>query len=121
MRSSCAEGRELEIIALELADAEHSADNEADDEEQEQVCQQAVDAEHDKNSGIVAGEVAQVVVYTALDFTKVGGLGNALDIEELGDGPQVGKARGDGGAAQTVEAAREVHSRRQGVDRDAEA
>lgn len=111
----------MKVVALKLADAEHAADNEADNEEEEQVCEQAVDAEHDEDSGVVAGKVAKVVVDSALNLAKVGGLGDTLDIEELGDGPQVGEARGDRRRAQAVEAAGEVHAGRQGVDGYAEA
>ena len=121
LRGSGAPAADLEIVALKLADAVHADDDEADDKKQQQVSQQAVDAEHGEHSSVVAGEVSEVVVDATLGLAEVGGLGDALDVEELGDGAQVGEARGDGGRAQAVEAAAEVHPRRQGVDGDAEA
>ena len=121
LRGSSAPATELEIISLQLADSEHATDYEADDEEKPQVGDQAVDAEHDENGGIVARKVAQVVVDSALYLAKVGGLGNALEVEELGNWSQVGESRGDGGIAQAVEAPTEVHPGCQGIDGDAEA
>lgn len=111
---------QLQVVTLELSDTEHAPYDQDDDEEQHQIGEQAVYAEHDEDGGIVAGEVAQVVVDTALDLTKVGWLRDALDVEELGDGAQIGESRGHGGVAQAVEASTEVQARRQGVDGDAE-
>lgn len=121
LRGSSAPAGNLEVIAFELADAEHAADDEANDEEQQQVCEQAVDAEHDEDGGIVAGEVAEIVVDSALHLAEVGRLGDALDVEELGDGPQIGEARRDRRRAQAVKAAGQVHAGRQGVDGNVEA
>lgn len=112
---------ELKIIALEFANTKHTSNYKTDDKKKQQVGEQTVDAEHDEDGGIVAGEVAQVVVDPALDLAEVGGLGDALEVEELGDGSQVGEARGDRGGAQAVEASAEIHPRRQGVDGNAEA
>lgn len=86
----------LEIIALQLADAVHTANDEEDDEEEQQIGEQAVDAEHHKDSRVVAGEVTEVEVDPALGFAEAGRLGHALEVEELGDGSKVGKSRGDG-------------------------
>ena len=83
--------------------------------------EQAVDAEHREDSSVIAGEVAQVVVDTALRLTKVGRLGDALEIEELADGAQVGEARRDGGGAQAVKTSSEVHPGGKGGDGDVEA
>lgn len=94
LRGGCAHAAELEVVAFELADAEHATHKEDYDEQQQQVGEKAVDAEHGKDGGVVAREVSQVVVHPALDLTKVGGLGDAFDIEELGDGAQVCEARG---------------------------
>ena len=99
LRGGCAPGANLEIVAFEPADAVHATDDEDDDEEQAQVVKQAVDAEHNKDSSVVAGKVAQVVVDAALGLTKAGRLGDALEIEKLADGAQVGEARRDGGGA----------------------
>ena len=86
---------DLQVVALEFADAVHSANEHEDDEEQRGVGDQAVDEEHDEDGGVVAREVAQVVVDPALHLAKVGGLRDALDIEELGDGAQVCESAGE--------------------------
>lgn len=62
--ASC--GRECadrEVLSCKLANAPHAADHEEDDEEECEVGDQAVDEEHDKDDGVVAREVAQVVVH----------------------------------------------------------
>lgn len=87
-------------------------------EQQHQVGQQAVDAEHHKDDGIVAREVGQVVIDSALGFTEVGRLGKALDIEELGNGAQVGEACTQRGAAEVVEAITKTRSDRINWNRD---
>jgi len=110
----------LEIIALQLTDAVHTGNDEADDEEEDGVHDQAVDAEHNKDDGIVARKVAQVVVDAALYLAEVGGLGDALDVEELSNGPQVGKPRGDGLRAQALKTAGDVHPGGEGADGNAE-
>lgn len=110
---------ELKVVALELANTVHAANHEADDEEQHHVGEQAVDAEHDKDSRIVAREVAQVVVDPALHFAEIGGLREALHIEELGNGAQVREARGERLRPQAIEAPGE--SGRQGVQRNAQS
>jgi hypothetical protein len=83
LRSRGAPASDLEVVALKLANAIHAADDKEDDEEEHQVREQAVDAEHDEHDGIVAGEVSQIVVDSALHFAKVGGLRDALQVEEL--------------------------------------
>jgi len=92
LRRSCASKSNIEVSALELANAEHAADYEDNDKEQEQVCKQAVDAEHDEEDGIVAAEVGQVVVDTGLDLAKILRLRQALEVEKLADGLEVGEA-----------------------------
>ena len=77
---------DLEIVSLELSNAVHAPNHKEDNEEKQQVGEQTVDAEHDKDNGIVAREVAQVVVDPALHLAEVGRLGDTLDVEELGDG-----------------------------------
>ena len=92
LRRSCAGESDIEVGALKLANTEHAADYEYNDEEQEQVCKQAVNAEHDEEHGIVAAEVGQVVVDASLDLAKVLRLRQALEVEELADGLEVGEA-----------------------------
>ena len=74
LRSSGAEVANLDVTALEFADTVHTTNDEEDVEGQEPVCEQSVDAQHDEEDGIVAGEVAKVVVDAVLDFAKVLGL-----------------------------------------------
>lgn len=119
--SARAHATELQVVALELADTEHTANDEDDIEQEQQISQETVYAEHSEHGCVVAREVSQVVVDPALGLAEVGGLGDSLDIEELGDGSQVRKSRGYGSVAQAVEASGEVHTRRQSVDGNAEA
>ncbi|KFZ11316.1 hypothetical protein V501_04826 [Pseudogymnoascus sp. VKM F-4519 (FW-2642)] len=114
-------GPELEVATVELANGPHAADDEEDDEEEERVRHQAVDAEHHEYGGIVAGEVAQVPVDARLGLAEVGGLGQALEVEELGDGLDVGEAGADGLRAEASKAVGEVESRREDVQGDLNA
>lgn len=99
-------------MTLELSDAVETTGDQDDDKEQQGVGQQAVDAEHHEDGGIVAREVGQIVVHTALDLAKVGGLGDTLDVQEFGDGTQVGKARAEGLRANAVEPFAEARGNR---------
>ncbi|GMF80217.1 unnamed protein product [Aspergillus oryzae] len=67
--------------------------NQDDHEKQHKVRQQAVDAEHREDRGIVARKVRQVVVHTALNLAEVGRLGDPFDVKKLGNGPEVGETR----------------------------
>lgn len=116
LRSGGAEVANLDVATLELADTVHTTNDEEDVESQEPVCEQGVDAQHDEEDGIVAGEVAKVVVDAVLYFAKVLGLGDLLEVEELGDRLQVGEAGTDGLRADTVKATLQVESRRDGID-----
>lgn len=93
---------DLEILAVELADEEHAEDDEDDVEKKPGVGQQGVDAEHGKDHGIVAGEVTEIVVDTRLGFGEVLGLRQPLEVEELGNGPEVGESAGQGGRPDAV-------------------
>ena len=96
MGGGCLESADLEVATFEPADEPHAKHNKDDIKEQPEVCDEGVDAEHDKDDGIVAGEVAQIVVDSTLHFAEIVGLGQSLDIEELGDGLDVGKPGGEG-------------------------
>ena len=113
LRRSCAGKSNIEVGALELADAEHAANDEYNDEEQEQVCKQAVNAEHDEDDGIVAAEVGQVVVDASLDLAEVLRLGETLEVEELADGLQVGEAAAEALRADGIKAAAQVEPARE--------
>ena len=107
---------EIQIATFELPDTVETTGHQDDDEEQHGVGQQAVDAQHHKHDGIVAGEVRQVVVDAALDLAKVGWLGQTLQVEELGHRTEVGETRAERLGADAVEALAEA--RGDGVDRD---
>lgn len=111
----------VQVGALQLANAVHAAGDENDDEEQDGVCEERVDGQHDEEDGIVGAEVAQVVVHARLDLAKVLRFANALDVEEFADGLEVGEARGQRGVANALEARAQIQARRQGVDGNAEA
>lgn len=92
LRRCGTESADFEITSVEAANEEHATNDENDVEEKKPVCQQSVDAQHSKDDGIVAGEMAEVVVNARLDLTKVGRLGEALEVEEFGDGLEVREA-----------------------------
>lgn len=103
---------QVKITALELADSIQTTSNQQDDKKQRQIGQQAVYAEHDKDGGIVAREIGQVVVHTALNLAKIGRLREALDIEELRDWSEVGETRGKRLRADAIEAITESRGNR---------
>lgn len=107
LRRSGTEAGDLEIVALKLSNSPHTTGDEDDGEEQSQVSEKGVDGEHDDNGGIVAGEVAQVVVPSALDFTEVGRFGDALEIEEFADSLEISEAGAKALLSQTIEATAE--------------
>lgn len=91
IRISTGEGQltELQLSAFKPSNTPHSSHHQANHKHQQEVGEQAVDAEHDKDDGIIAREVGQIVVDTALDLAKVLGLAEALEVEKLRDGPEV--------------------------------
>lgn len=113
------EGAYDQIVSTQLADSPHATGDKNDVEEKPQVGEQAVDTEHDENNGIVGGEVGEIVIDATLDLDEVVGLGKSLDVQEFGDGFDVGKSRGDRLGTNTAEAIREVQARGDGVERDA--
>jgi hypothetical protein len=121
LRGGCAGEPNVEIRALELADSEHATDYEHNDEEQEQVREQAVDAEHDEDDSIIAAKVGQVVVDASLDLAKVLRFGHAFEVEELADGLEVGKAVAESLRADALEAAAQVEAAGESLIRDVHA
>lgn len=115
LRSGEAVLSNLEITAIKLADEPHTGNDEDDVEEQPRVGEQGVDAKHDEHDGIVAGEVAQVVVDAGLHLGEVLGLGEALEIEELGERAQVREAVSDRARTEVLETLAHVEARRQDV------
>lgn len=69
--SSGAESANLNITTLEFADTIHTTNDEENDESQEPVGDQGVDAQHNEEDGIVAREVTKVVVDAVLNFAEV--------------------------------------------------
>lgn len=116
LRRGGTEGADFEIATVEAANDEHADDDKDDVEEQEPVGEQSVDAQHGEDDGIVARVVAEVVVDAGLDLTKVGRLGEALEVEKLGYGLDVGEAAAEGTGAEAREAILKVEARRQGVE-----
>lgn len=108
----------VKIPPIELADGPHAADDEDDDEEEGHVRDQAVDAQHDEDRGIVAGEVAQVVVDARLHIAEVLGLRQPLDVEEVGERLEIGKPGCQGLRPHASELVREVQPRREDVEGD---
>lgn len=94
----------LEICAVESSNQVHAGDNEDNVEEEPGVGEEGIDAKHHKDDGIVAGEVAQVVVDARLGLSEIGRLGHALDVEELRDRAEIREAVGHGGATEAREA-----------------
>lgn len=109
---------DLKVLAVELSDEIHAENDEDDIEQEPRVGEEGVNAEHDKDNGIVAREVAQVVVDTRLDLSEVLGLRHALDVEKLRDRAQVRKAVGEGRRADVRESVAQVEPGGQGVERD---
>lgn len=116
LRSVKTSETQFQITAFQFPNTVETTGDEDYDEEEQEVGQQAVDAEHDEDDGIVAGEVGQVVVHTTLNFTEVSGLGETLHVEEFGDRTEVGEPRTDGLSADAVEAIAEL--RGEGTDRE---
>jgi hypothetical protein len=109
---------DLKVAAVELSNHPHANSDEDDGEEKSKVREECVDAQHDEDDGIVAREVAEIVVNTRLHLSEITRLRQALDVEELGDRPQVGEPGAERSGAQSGEAVAKVQARRQDVYRD---
>lgn len=118
LRRGGAQGADLEVASVELANEEHADGDEDDVEEQPPVGKERVDAEHDEDDGIVARVVAQIVVDTRLQLGKVLGLVDALDVQELRDGTQVREPASQGSRAHAGKAILKAEAGRQGVQGD---
>lgn len=121
LRRSSFECSNLQVSAVQFANEPHAKDNQDDVKEQQPVGQKGVETKHHKDHGIVAGEVAQVVVDARLHLAKVGRLGQALEVKKLGDGPEVGEAAAQRSRAQTLEALSKVEAGRDKVEGDRNA
>lgn len=93
LRGTCAKEADVEIATVEFANSVHTTGDQDNDKQKNGVCEETVDAQHEEDDKVVAGEVGEVVVDTALHFAKVGWLGDTLNVEELGDGLEVGETR----------------------------
>jgi len=76
-------GSEFEISSLKSSDTPHATNDQEDDKQQQEVGEQRVDAEHHKHDGIVAREISEIVVDSALDLAKVLGFRESLEVKEL--------------------------------------
>ena len=111
----------MKILTSKSPD-EEEADSHEDHVKQEfEVGQEAVDGQHGSQGEVVALEVAEVVIDTTLDLPKVCRLGETLDIEELAEGLQIGKASAKRLRADAVESGAEVEARGQSLERDVDA
>lgn len=108
LRGTGAKKSNVEIATVEFADPVHTTSDQYNDEEKNGVSEETVDTQHEEHDKVVAGEVGQVVVDTALHFAKVGGLGDAFEIEELGDGLKIGETRAHRRRAHALEAVAEA-------------
>lgn len=118
----CEAGRtDLEVLAIEPADNVHAGHNEDDVEKKPGVGKKGVDAQHHEDDGIIAGEVAQIVVDARLDFGKVFWLRHPLDVEELRDRAKVGETTRNRGRADAIESVSQLEPASQGVDGKLEA
>jgi len=112
---------DLEVATIELANHPHTNGDEDNGEEESRVGQERVDAKHDEYDSIVAREVAEIVVNTRLHLGKITRLRQTLEVEELGDGTQVGEPVAERSGAETRETLAQVQARRQDVYRDLNA
>lgn len=85
---------ELKVSSLKPSNTPHATNDQEDDEQEQEVGEKRVDAEHHKQDSIVAGEVSEIVVDSALNFAKVLRLRESLDIEEFSKGFEVGEPGG---------------------------
>lgn len=93
LRGTCAKESDVKIATVEFANSVHTTGNQDNDKQENGVRKETVDAQHKEDDEVVAREVGQVVVDTALHFAEVCWLGDTLDVEELRDGLKVGEAR----------------------------
>lgn len=93
LRGTCAKESDVKIATAEFANSVHTAGDQDNDEQKNGVREKTVDAQHEEDCEVVAGEVGEVVVDTALHFAKVRRFGDTLNVEELRDGLEVGKTR----------------------------
>jgi hypothetical protein len=99
-----------EVLAVETAKKPQAGNQQNDVKEEERVGDKGIDAENGEDESIVAREGANVIVDARLDFGEVGGLGEAFEVEELADGPHVGKPAGEGGVGDAGEAVADVQA-----------
>lgn len=95
LRRGSFKSADLQVSPFKLANPPHSTYNKYNVEQQLEVGEQAVYAEHNKHNCIIAGEVTQVIIHSRLDLTEVGRFGKSLEIEEFRDGFEVGESGSD--------------------------
>lgn len=105
-------------MSFELSNSPHSTNDKEDEEEKCQVGEQAIDAQHKEDDDIVARKVSKVVINSGLDLAEVCRFGDALEVEELGDGPEVCKSRRQRLRSYARESVGQIETRRQNVNRN---
>lgn len=108
----------FEVVAVEFSNQPHADNDEDDVEQQPRVGQEGIDAKRHENHGIVAREVPDVVVDARLGFGKVGGLRQALEVEEFGEGAQVREPASQRPGSHARDTVLEVQAGRQEVNGD---
>lgn len=121
LRTRGTEGANFKIMSVKLSNEPHAHNHKDDVKEQQPVGKEGIDAEHNKDNGIVAGVVAQVVVDSRLHLNKVVRLGETLEVEELVDRSQVGEAAAERTRSEALEAVAQVEAGRNNVKRDLNA
>ena len=92
LRRSSTESANLQIATSQSANDPHADCHKDYIKQKPGVGEKGIDRQHDKDDGIVAGEVSQVVVDSCLDISKVSWLRQSLEVEELSDGFEVGES-----------------------------
>lgn len=118
LRRSSTKGTDDEVLTAEATQNPQTGDKQDNIEQQKRACDEGVDAQNEEDDHVVAGELSEVVVDAGLHLAEVGGFGEALEVEEFADGPQVGEPAGERRVAEAFEAVAYVQTGRQNVERD---
>ena len=120
MRGGGSDEAKIEVATLEFADSPHTTNDEADDEEEKPFGEKGVDGEHEEDTHVVCGKVAQVEVDSILSLAEVGRLRQSLEVEELGNWLETREASAEALGTHSIEAT-EIQTRRQYVEWDVQA
>ena len=112
---------QLELPPIQFFDSKEPDAHEDHVEQQCKVGKQAVDCEHQGYREIVAREVREIVIDSALDFSEIGRLGEAFEVKELGDGLEVSKSGRQRLGPYPFKAGSEIEARGQSLKRDVDS